>query len=237
MKNYKFFIIAINLIPVLFISCGRDKDKEPEDYFPLSTIIANTPGSEIREFDYESYSHLKLPPLSPAEALKLFKLEEGFRIELAASEPMIADPIAMDIDSDGRLWVIDMPSYMPVHDRDVLETSALERVPEARVTVLEDTNGDGIMDVHRIFYEGLILPRAIKVLTDGILVAEPPNVLYIKDTDGDGKGDKKEIVFDGFGDETEPNIHSFPGGLMWGMDNWLHSSNNNVQSIRKIENE
>ena len=238
MKNCKFFVFGIIFLIIAMISsCNSGKDQETEDNLSLSTIVANTPGSEIRDMDYEDYSELRLPPLPPDEALKKFELEEGFRIEIVASEPMIADPIAMDIDSDGRLWVIDMPSYMPVHDKGTLETAALERVPEARVTVLEDTTGDGKMDVQRIFYEGLILPRAIKVLTDGILVAEPPNVLYIRDTNGDGKGDTREVVYNGYGDETEPNIHSFPGGLMWGMDNWLHSSNNNVESIRQVDGE
>lgn len=81
--------------------------------------------------------------MDPEHALEKFQLEEGFRIEIVAHEPMVVDPIAMDIDADGRLWVIDMPSYMPAHDLDVMKTSALERVPEARVVVLEDTDKDG----------------------------------------------------------------------------------------------
>src|SRR5690606_4649662 len=97
------------------------------------------------------------------------------------------------------------------------------------------SNKDGKMDEHRVFYEGLVLPRAIKVLTDGILVAEPPNVWFIQDTSGDGKGDRKESVYSSYGDPADPNIHSFPGGLMWGMDNWLHSSNDNVESIREVD--
>lgn len=236
MRNNKIFVFAI-IFPVITLafSCTPEIDKTTgENHFTLSAIIAQTPASEIQEMDYEEYAHLKVPPLPPEKALEKFKLEEGFRIEVVAHEPMVVDPIAMDIDADGRLWVVDMPSYMPVHDRDALETSALERVPEARVVVLEDTNSDGKMDVHRVFYEGLILPRAVKVLNDGILVAEPPNVWFIQDTTGDGKGDSKELAYNGFGDASDPNIHSYPGGLMWGMDNWLHSSNNNVESIRKI---
>lgn len=238
MYRYKFFFFTGIFLTCLFFSCSNTKESiATKSYFPLTATIAQSPGSGIVEVDYEKYAHLKKPPLHPDQALQTFQLEDGFRIELVAHEPMVVDPIAMDIDADGRLWVIDMPTYMPVHDKDALETSTLERAPEARVVVLEDTDNDGKMDVHRVFYDGLILPRAIKVLRDGILVGEPPNVVFISDKDGDGKGDTKEVVYSNFGDETDPNIHSFPGGLMWGMDNWLHSSNNNVESIRKIDGE
>ena len=238
MTGNKYLLYGV--VPFLTLSlfsCSFRGEKAGEKYLPLASIIEKSPAVAVEEINYEEYSNLKTPPLHPDDALKTFKLEEGFRIEVVAYEPMVVDPIAMDIDPDGRLWVIDMPTYMPVHDKDALETSKLERVPEARVVVLEDTNSDGKMDVHRVFYDGLILPRAIKVLKDGILVGEPPNVVFISDTDGDGKGDKKEIVYNKFGDPSDPNIHSFPGGLMWGMDNWLHSSNNNVESIRKINGE
>ncbi|MEX2565027.1 MAG: HEAT repeat domain-containing protein [Cyclobacteriaceae bacterium] len=237
MNEFSKVNLVIWAIILCIGGCGGEKFETTHNLLTLSSTISQTPGTGLQEFDYEAFSHLKVPPLSPVQALEKFKLEEGFRIEVVAHEPMVVDPIAMDIDVDGRLWVIDMPSYMPAHDLDVLETSTLEKVPEARVVVLEDTDKDGKMDLHRIFYTGLILPRAIKVLTDGVLVAEPPNVWYIKDTDGDGKGDAKESVYNGYGDHTDPNIHSYPGGLMWGMDNWLHSSNNNVESIRKVNGE
>lgn len=237
MRSYTFFLFGgICSIIFLIFSCSHKTEiAAGGNYLPLSGIVAQSPVSDMQAVDYAKYANLKKPPLHPDEALGRFKLEEGFRIEMVAHEPMIVDPIAMDIDADGRLWVIDMPTYMQVHDKGPLETSALERAPEARVVILEDADGDGRMDVHRVFYDGLILPRAIKVLRDGILVGEPPNVVFISDTSGDGKGDKKEIVYDNFGDASDPNIHSFPGGLMWGMDNWLHSSNDNVESIRKID--
>jgi mono/diheme cytochrome c family protein/glucose/arabinose dehydrogenase len=234
MRDYPKIVPVLWFIMLCLAGCGDKKTESAEDILTLSSSIAKSEGSGLQEFDYNEYSHLKVPPLEPEEALEKFKLEEGFRIEVVAHEPMVVDPIAMDIDADGRLWVIDMPAYMPVHDLDALETSALERAPAARVVVLEDSDKDGKMDIQRVFFSGLILPRAIKVLNDGILVGEPPNVWFIRDSNGDGRGDEKILVDDGFGDHTDPNIHSFPGGLMWGMDNWLHSSNNNVESIRKM---
>jgi mono/diheme cytochrome c family protein/glucose/arabinose dehydrogenase len=232
--NKFVFSGILSLITLIFGCSGERNNDSDENHFLLSSIISKSPAAEVPEMDYEAYAHLKVPPLPPEKALEKFNLEEGFRIEVVAHEPMVVDPIAMDIDADGRLWVLDMPAYMPVHDQGVLETSAQERVPASRVVILEDSNSDGKMDLHRVFYEGLVLPRAIKVLTNGILVAEPPNVWFIQDTSGDGKGDKKESVYSSYGDHTDPNIHSFPGGLMWGMDNWLHSSNDNVKSIREV---
>lgn len=237
MRDYPKIVPVLLSIMFCLGGCGDKQTQKATDILTLSSAIAKSDGNSLQKFDYEEYSHLKTPPLEPGQALEKFQLEEGFRIEVIAHEPMVVDPIAMDIDADGRLWVIDMPTYMPVHDLDALETSALERAPAARVVVLEDSDKDGKMDIQRVYYTGLILPRAIKVLNDGILVGEPPNVWFIRDSTGDGRGDEKILVYDGFGDHTDPNIHSFPGGLMWGMDNWLHSSNNNVESIRKVNGE
>ncbi len=184
--------------------------------------------------DYEAYAHLGVPPLAPEDALEAFELEEGFRIEVVAHEPFIRDPVAMDIDPDGRIWVVEMTSYMPVHDKGEWETAELEQVPEGRVVVLEDTTGDGRMDDSRVFRDELILPRAIKVLDDGILVAEPPNVWFIRDTNGDGKGDGREQVYGAYGDPTSDNVEHMPNGLFWGMDNWLHSSHAGVDSLRRF---
>ncbi|MEX2601349.1 MAG: c-type cytochrome [Balneolaceae bacterium] len=182
--------------------------------------------------DYSLYQDLAVPPLSPPEALKTFQLEEGFRIELVAHEPAIIDPVAMDIDPAGHLWVVEMQSYMPVHDLGDEETSELERVPQSRIVVLEDSNGDGMMDQSHVFMDNLVLPRAIKVLESGVLFAEPPHVWFIQDTTGDGIGDTKEIVYDSYGNPDSGNVEHMPNGLMWGMDNWLHSSHNNVESLR-----
>ncbi|MEX2641384.1 MAG: PVC-type heme-binding CxxCH protein [Balneolales bacterium] len=178
---------------------------------------------------------MKKPPLPPEETLQHFQLEEGFRIELVAHDPMLTEPVAMDIDADGRLWVVEMPSVHPVHDKGVQETYELEQVPEGRVVVLEDSNDDGKMDIYRIFYEGLILPRAIKVLHDGILLGEPPHLWFIRDTTGDGKGNSREMVSNSYGDPDNVTVSSLPSGLMWGMDNWIHSANNDAISFRRID--
>lgn len=239
MLNFRIFIfttLLLFLVGGLVVWLLQSPEQTlNETCLSLSESIAQAPGIEAGEFDYQTYADLKIPPLSPRQSLEKFELEEGFRIEVVAHEPMVVDPVAMDIDADGRLWVVDMPSYMPVHDMGEWETAAREQVPKGRVIVLEDTNGDGKMDKKRIFREHLILPRSIKVLADGILVAEPPNVWFISDTNGDGKGDRREVVYNRYGDPTSDNVEHMPNGLMWGMDNWLHSVHRNVESIRRVD--
>jgi mono/diheme cytochrome c family protein/glucose/arabinose dehydrogenase len=225
------------LIPLVLFQACNSKHSEADSPKPL--MFGNqemaerySNGQVSSAPDFSQYSHLKIPPLPPEETLDLFDLEDGFRIELVAHEPQIVDPVAMDIDANGRLWVAEMPSYMPVHDKSDSETSALERIPKSRIVILEDTNGDGVMDHSHIFMDGLVLPRAIKVLDNGVLIGEPPNVWFIRDTNGDGVGDTKELVYDLYGEPETDNVEHMPNGLMWGMDNWIHSVYSGVESLR-----
>ncbi len=156
------------------------------------------------------------PVLSPDEALETFYLPPGFDIELVASEPMIEDPVAIDFDADGRMWVVEMRAYMP----DVEGTG--ERVPRGRVSVLEDVDGDGRMDRSTVFLDSLVLPRAVKALDHGILVAEPPYLWLARDTTGNLSADVKEVVRDDYGRRAS-NPERNPNGLVWGLDNWIVS--------------
>ncbi|MEX2639140.1 MAG: c-type cytochrome [Balneolales bacterium] len=240
MQNSRIFIFTgvitvIGVIAALWLNSSGQNEPMGVRCMSLSESIAQSPGNDPGQADYETFADLKVPPLHPDESLKKFQLEEGFRIELVASEPMVTDPVAMDIDADGRLWVVDMPSYMPVVDRGDWETAVREQVPQGRIVVLEDTNGDGKMDKHRVFRDELVLPRAIKVVHDGVLIGEPPNVWLIRDTTGDGKGDTRELVNESYGDPNLTNVESLPSGLFRGMDNWLHSSNDGVQSLRRTD--
>ncbi len=160
------------------------------------------------------------PVLSPEAALKTFFMPPGYRLELVASEPMIEEPIFIDWDADGRLWVIEQRSYM----RDLLATD--ERAPIDRVSVLEDTNGDGKMDKKTIFMDGLVQPRALKVLDRGVLIGEPPNLWLARDTDGDLRSDTKELVLDTYGTALA-NVEHNANSLTWALDNWIYTSEHN----------
>ena len=159
----------------------------------------------------------KAPALSAEAELKTFSLPPGYAVQLVAKEPLVIDPIAIDFDADGRLWVLEMQGFMP-------DTSGRDsREPINDVAVLEDVNGDGVMDKRTVFAEGLVLPRALKVLDRGVLVGEPPNLWLMKDTNGDLKADTKELVSNTYG-RAEGNIEHNANSLFWAMDNVIYTS-------------
>jgi mono/diheme cytochrome c family protein len=161
------------------------------------------------------------PVLSPEEAMKTFRLPPGYRLELVASEPMVQEPALIDWDADGRLWVVEMLGYM----QDLPATN--ERDPIGRVSVLEDVNGDGRMDKKTVFLDGLVQPRAVKALDHGVLIAEPPYLWLARDTDGDLRADSKEIVTRNYG-RADANVEHNANGLLWALDNWMHTSESDV---------
>lgn len=169
------------------------------------------------------------PVLSPTEALKSFRLKPGFRIELVASEPLVHDPVAMTWDPDGRLYVLEMRGFMPNAD------GVGEREPVGSVAVLDDTDGDGVMDKRTEFVRGLVLPRALALVRDGLLVAEPPMLWFFRDTNGDGVADEKTEVANDYATQADPkladkaNPEHASNSLMSAMDNWIYSANHTVR--------
>ncbi|MEO8077128.1 MAG: c-type cytochrome [Acidobacteriota bacterium] len=166
------------------------------------------------------------PPLPPAEALKTFSMPPGYRLELVASEPMIQDPVALDWDARGRLWAVEMPGFVPD-----LDTPEPNPAPIGRVVVLEDTNADGTMDKRTVFADGLVMARAIKVLDDGVLVGEPPNVWRMRDTNGDLRMDTKELVTDTYG-RRDGNVEGNANSFFWALDNRIHTSGQTESYLR-----
>ncbi|HUQ10578.1 MAG TPA: c-type cytochrome [Steroidobacteraceae bacterium] len=189
----------------------------------ISAALAQN-GDRAGEVQNPLPSHLQSPPapaLSPADAAKTFKLPPGFHVELVASEPLVFDPVAMSIGPDGRLWVVEMRAFM----RDINGTG--ENAPIGTVAVLEDSNGDGRMDKRTEFAGGLVMPRAVSLVANGVLVAEPPNLWFLEDTNHDGKADKRTQVAKDYGDATNPEHTA--NGLMWAMDNWIYSANHTTR--------
>jgi mono/diheme cytochrome c family protein len=154
------------------------------------------------------------PVLTPVEALKSFTMAPGYHLELVAAEPLVQDPILMEFDPDGRLWVVEMPGWAHNEKMD----NSLD--PVNRVVVLEDTDNDRVFDKRTVFLDKLVLPRALKVLDKGCaLVGEPPNLWKACDTDGDLVADSREKIADSFG--KIGILEHGANGLYWGMDNML----------------
>ena len=162
------------------------------------------------------------PARTPAEEWKSFKIAKGYQISLVASDPAIGDPVAATFGPDGRLWVVEMQGYMPNLD------GTTEDQPHGRISVLEDTDGDGVFDKSTVFLDNIVMPRAIALHRDGVLVGAPPHLWFCRDTKGTGKCDERTEVATDFGVRVDPahpqlaNPERAPNALLWGHDNWLY---------------
>ena len=162
------------------------------------------------------------PALTPQEELKTFQIAKGYRISLAASDPQVGDPVAAQFGPDGRLWVVEMQGYMPDLD------ATTEDQPHGRVVVLEDKDGDGVFETSTVFLDKVVMPRALALHRDGVLVGAPPHLWFCRDTNGDGKADERIEVATDFGVRVDParpqlaNPERAPNALLWGHDNWLY---------------
>lgn len=158
-----------------------------------------------------------LKPLSAEESMRRINLPPGFRLELVIAEPEIREPVAVAWDGNGRMYVVEMRGYM----QDIAGTGA--RDPVGRISWHEDSDGDGRMDKHGVYLDNLVEPRAILTVDDGLLVGEPSDLWFCRDTDGDGKAESKERVFDQFS-LRRSNVEHKANSLTWGIDNWIHVS-------------
>lgn len=161
------------------------------------------------------------PMLSPHQAMKSIIMQDDYYLELAASEPEIHEPAVIEWDGNGKMYVAEMLTYM----QDIDGTDEL--TPRSRVTLMEDTNWDGIYDKSTVFIDNLLLPRMLLCLEDEVIVRETNTFdLYAyKDTDGDGKADSKRLVYEG--GRRGGNLEHQPSGLIWNIDNWIYTTYSN----------
>lgn len=154
-----------------------------------------------------------VPPCEPEEALQTFQLSPELEIQLVASEPVVQDPVAIDFGLDGRLWVAEMADYARPVDE--------EFSGQGRVKFLEDLDGDGVYESGQVFVDGLRFPTEVKVWRDGVLICDAPDVLFCRDTDGDGRADDRRVMLTGF---ATHNPHARVNSLRWGLDGWVYGS-------------
>jgi len=162
------------------------------------------------------------PVLPPAAERATFRIAPGFRVELVAAEPLVVDPVAMDWDDHGRLYVVEMRGYMPSLDAEGADA------PVGRVVILDDRDGDGRMDERRVFLDGLVLPRAVAVLPQGVLVGVPPDLILCRDTTGDDACDERtRLAPYGVG---QANVEHMENRLLPALDGWIY----NAKSSRRF---
>jgi putative membrane-bound dehydrogenase-like protein len=156
------------------------------------------------------------------DALATYKVADGFKIEMIASEPLISDPVDMEIDEYGRMYVVEMHGY------------PLDKSGSGKIILLTDTDGDGNMDKRTVFKDGLVLPNSIMRWKKGVLVTDAPAVLYLEDTDGDGVADITDTMITGFAlSNPQHNVNN----PVYGLDNWIYIAHEGVVSTREYKKE
>jgi putative membrane-bound dehydrogenase-like protein len=148
---------------------------------------------------------------TPEASLEALHLPDGFEARLVAAEPLVLDPVAFDWDATGRLWVVEMADY-PLG----LDNAGARG---GRIRVLEDRDRDGTYDHSTLFADGLNFPNGLITWRGGVIVTAAPDILYLEDSNGDGKADKTEVLFTGL---SQGNEQLRANGLRWGLDNWIH---------------
>ncbi|MDP7016507.1 MAG: c-type cytochrome [Pirellulaceae bacterium] len=138
----------------------------------------------------------------------------GFRVEVVAAEPDVRDPVALDIDESGRMYVAELPQYNSY----VVDGFA----EKGSIRLLEDTDADGRYDKSTKFATGLSYPTAVACWKGGVFVGAAPDLLYFKDTDGDGVADQRRVVLTGFGSDRAGEAHL--NSIRWHLDNRFHFS-------------
>ncbi|MCA9195934.1 MAG: c-type cytochrome [Planctomycetales bacterium] len=206
-------------IPLLFVSWS---------FFCFATSFAVGQDGETLRLEIDSLEQdyaQQLPRIAPHEAresLDTFTLDTRFRIEQVAAEPLVTDPVAIAFDEWGRAYVVEMRGYSE-DDQQVLGV----------VRLLEDTDHDGRFDQAHLFADQLAWPTAIAVTQGGILVGAAPDILFLKDTDGDHQADVREVVFTGF---RKNNVQGLLNSFIWGLDGFLYGSSSSnggvIESLR-----
>ena len=220
---------------VLYTAYGHDEAtwKMPEFQALMRGAVLWTAGDAVRaqweEFDMPSVSYRtsgyipnyerRVPPpkyqapLSPQNSMKTMQVPPGFEVQLFASEPDINKPISMNWDERGRLWIIESVDYPnEIHPG----TPGRDRI-----VICEDTDGDGKADKFTVFADKLNIPTSLTFWKGGVIVGSAPEMLYLKDTDGDEKADVRQVLQTGWGTR---DTHSGIGNMTWGFDNYVWGS-------------
>ncbi|MBL9189668.1 MAG: ThuA domain-containing protein [Opitutaceae bacterium] len=199
------------------IASGKKSDLAVEDTWthPLPPVPTNYQPSVKN--GSESY-------LAPEDGVASLTVPEGYKVELFASEkqfPNLANPMQLSFDNRGRLWVAVMPAYPAYRPGDAL--------PNDKILIYEDTDGDGKADKETVFADKLYLPIGFEFAPEGVYVSQEPNLVLMRDTDGDDRADRTEIILGGFDThDTHHAISAFTadpsGAIMMCEGIFLHSN-------------
>lgn len=182
----------------------------------LFLLLAGTAFSQPPTIDELAAKLPRVPGKSPSESAAAIVTHPDFEVQLVAAEPLVRDPVAVDFDERGRMYVVELPEYNGYAVEDFDATGSIR--------LLEDKDHDGHFETSIVFADGLRYPTAVACWDGGVFVGAAPDLLYLKDTNGDGRADSSQVVFTGFGTDKagEAHLNSF----RWGFDNRIHFSTN-----------
>ncbi len=152
-------------------------------------------------------------PVATEESMRHLVVPPGFEVKLFASDPEIYKPICMNWDERGRLWIAETVDYPNERQE--------EGQGHDRIVICEDTDGDGKADKFTVFAEKLSIPTSMVFSNGGVIVSQAPDMLFLKDTKGDGKADVRKVLFTGWGTR---DTHAGPSNMRWGLDNWIYGT-------------
>ncbi len=162
-------------------------------------------------------------PLTPAEEQKKFKLPPGFSIQLIASEPVVNKPMNLAFDDTGRLWCTSSAEYPWAIKKDKWKTpEGLLDSSKDKILIFSDSDGDGVPDKPSVFADNLNVPIGVLPYKNGCIAWSIPNIWRLEDTDGDGKCDKRTILFGRLG--WEMDTHGMISSLIMGPDGWIYAT-------------
>lgn len=207
LRNFgtKSFLATIACLLAL-LACQRLVSQERK-----SGKVADKNAVETDAADKDYSAELpRIPATAAKDAVKTFTVAKGFQMDLVAAEPQVTDPIALAIDENLRMYVVEMKGYSENRDDKL-----------SQIRVLDDKDGDGKYETSKVFVDKLHWPTAVACWDGGILVADAPDILWFKDTTGDDVPDEKKVLFTGFG---LSNVQGLINSFNWGLDNRYYCS-------------
>jgi putative membrane-bound dehydrogenase-like protein len=200
--------IPLLLLAAVFPSFGADgiqsKTTYSKAYGPTNNPVSVDPAKDLPRY----------PAVEAKDAAQTWQVKKGFKLELAAHEPQVRDPIAVCFDEHGRMFVCEMIDYSEM--RDVTPHFG-------RISMLEDKDGDGHFETSTVFADDLPWPTGLIWANGGLFVGATPDIWRFEDKDGDGKAEVREKVYTGFGTGLKIlNVQGLMNSFQWGLDNRIH---------------
>ncbi len=231
---------SVLVLALVVVACTRvsqqaqngDPVLTPTATRPQPTYTGPVTGPITGPIDYNTrdtavWDFSPKPPVvaqSVEDEQKSFVLQPGYRMDPVLSEPIIMEPMQIAFDGNGRMFVLEMRSYMQDAD------ATGELLPISRISMHDDRDNDGVYDYHTIFVDSLVVPRFVTPFGPNSILTMESNhdeIWLYTDDDGDGRADRRELFTAHFG--RTANIEHQQASLIWAMDNWMYSTYNNYR--------